>query len=125
MTDERRNELRADVEIEVQYRTGQEFLAAYTRNMSGGGVFIRTATPLPLNQALTLRFTLPGIAKKFEVGGLVVWVNTSTRSAFPAGMGIKFLNIDPADANRVTEFVKNIAGEHGQKEKDHPEKEKK
>ncbi len=98
---------RAEVEIEIQYRTGQEFLAAYTKNISGGGVFIRTSQPLPLNQKVELRFTLPGLNRRFEIGGLVVWVNTSTRSAFPTGMGIKFNQIAPADAKTIVEFVKN------------------
>jgi len=98
---------RAEVELEIQYRTGQEFLAAYTKNISGGGVFIRTSQPLPLNQKVELRFTLPGLNRRFEIGGLVVWVNTSSRSSFPAGMGIKFNKIEPADAKTIVEFVKS------------------
>ena len=100
------DQARAEVEIEIQYRTGQEFLAAYTKNISGGGVFIRTSQPLPLNQKVELRFTLPGLDRRFEIGGLVVWVNASSRSAFPAGMGIKFSEIKPADAKTIAEFVK-------------------
>ncbi len=75
---EQRQELRANVEVEVNYRTLQEFIAAYSRNISGGGVFIRTPQPQPLNQEVLLRFTLPGIARRFEVRGVVVW---STRRA--------------------------------------------
>jgi type IV pilus assembly protein PilZ len=103
---ERRDEARAPIEVEVQYRTVQEFLAAYSRNISGGGIFIRTAQPQPLNQAIMLRFTLPGIAHRFEINGMVVWVNTSSRSSFPVGMGIKFMQMPQKDADLIAEFVK-------------------
>jgi type IV pilus assembly protein PilZ len=111
MGEEKRKDPRADVQIEIQYQTDREFLAAYTKNISGGGVFIRTSQPLSLNQKVALRFTLPSIDHQFEIGGLVVWVNSSPRGAFPVGMGIKFLEIKPADADAVAEFVRNTGGE--------------
>ena len=50
--EERRQDPRIDVEvaIEIHYRTLQEFVTAYTKNISGGGVFIRTPKPHELNQ---------------------------------------------------------------------------
>jgi len=102
---EQRQELRANVEVEVHYRTLQEFIAAYSRNISGGGVFIRTPQPQPLNREVLLRFTLPGIARRFEVRGMVVWVNTASRSSFPVGMGIKFLQMDPKDVTLLADFM--------------------
>lgn len=99
---------RVDVNLEVQYTTAQEFRAAYAKNISGGGLFIRTQEPLPLNREVQLRFTLPGIARTFLVPGLVVWTNpTPSRSSFPTGMGIKFTDLDPEAKAIITEFVKD------------------
>ncbi len=109
--DERRVDERAEVEVEVRYRTIQEFMTAYSRNISGGGLFIRTPEPQPLNQRVLLKFALPGLDHNFEVGGVVVWFNTSPRSSFPAGMGIKFLEIAPEDVERISGFVKNAGME--------------
>lgn len=105
--DERRVDERVEVEVEVRYRTVQGFLAAYSRNISGGGLFVRTPRPQPLNQHVQLRFTLPGLDHRFEMGGVVVWTNASPRSAFPLGMGIKFLQVAPEDSDRISEYVKN------------------
>ena len=81
--DERRVDERVGVEVEVRYRTIQDFLAAYSRNISGGGLFVRTAQPQPLNQQVQLRFTLPGVVAT-AVGGVVVSKpiakNTTSRS---------------------------------------------
>lgn len=105
---ERRQEHpRTEVEIEVQYRTEQEFLSAYSRNISGGGIFVWTPQPLPPNHAVHLRFSLPGIAHPFEVSGIVVWSNPgSSRSFLPSGMGIKFVDLDPRSRELIDEFVK-------------------
>lgn len=104
---DRRIELRAEVELEVHYRTAQEFLGAYSRNISGGGVFVRSQQPLPLNQKVLVRFTLPGITHRFEVHGVVVWASpASTRSSFPSGMGIKFMDVPAEDAKLLEGFVK-------------------
>jgi uncharacterized protein (TIGR02266 family) len=103
---DRRADPRAEVELDLQYQSVQEFLAAYTRNISGGGVFVQSPDPQPLNQKVLLRFSLPGIDRKFEVHGMVVWVNTAaTRSSFPSGMGIKFLDLEPEEQKLITDFV--------------------
>ena len=97
---------RIDVDLEVQYRSAQEFTAAYAENISGGGIFIRTQQQLPLNREVQLRFTLPSISRPFAVHGLVVWTNPHpSRSSFPPGMGIKFMDLDPAAKTIIDGFV--------------------
>ena len=104
---DQRKDPRADVDVEVHYRTAQEFLSAYSRNISGGGIFIKTPHPLPLNQTIRLRFTLPGITHRFESAGIVVWSNPVSGGSFlPSGMGIKFLDLDPESRRLIAEFVK-------------------
>jgi uncharacterized protein (TIGR02266 family) len=104
---ERREEPRAEVEVEVRYRTAQEFLSAYARNISGGGIFVRTAQPLPLNQGVRLRFTLPGVSHQFDVSGIVVWSSPcSSRTSLPSGMGIKLVDLDPQSRDLIAEFLK-------------------
>jgi len=109
---ERRVHPRADVNLEVHYRTAHEFMVAYAKNISGGGICIRTAKPLPLNSEVQLRFHLPGVPSPFEVKGLVVWTNPfAGQTAFPTGMGIKFLELGPNEKQILDEFVRSqLAG---------------
>jgi uncharacterized protein (TIGR02266 family) len=105
---DKREQPRGEVDVEVQYRTAQEFLSAYSWNISGGGIFIRTQQPLPLNREVQLRFTLPGIDRTFMAHGLVVWTNPHpSRSSFPSGMGVKFMDLDPAAKKIVADFVES------------------
>lgn len=105
--EDRRHDPRVEVDVEVHYRTAHEFLSAYSRNISGGGIFVRTQHPLGLNQTVRVRFTLPGITHKFECNGIVVWANApSDRSSLPAGMGIKLRDLDEESQRLLSEFAK-------------------
>jgi uncharacterized protein (TIGR02266 family) len=113
---ERRVDPRADVNLEVRYRSAHDFMVAYAKNISGGGICIRTAKPLPLNSEVQLRFSLPGIPDVFEIKGLVVWTNPyASQTAFPTGMGIKFLELGPDEKKTIDDFVQSqLAGaQHG------------
>ena len=97
---------RVNVDLAVQYRSAQEFTAAYAKNISGGGIFIKTQQPLGLNREVQLRFTLPNVSRQVVVQGLVVWTNPHpSRSSFPPGMGIKFMDLDPAAKTIIDGFV--------------------
>lgn len=103
----RRKDARVAAEFEVQYGTAQEFSAAYTHNISRGGLYIQTRQPLDLSQKTLVRFTLPGTSHSFEVQGVVAWINfPSSRNPIPAGMGIKFLDLDPKARRLIADFVK-------------------
>ncbi len=105
--EDRRKDQRGPAEIEIHYRTAQEFLSAYAQNISGGGIFIQTAKPLDLNEEVLLRFTLPGIAHQFNIPGLVVW-STPIIRASSTGIGVKFMKVAPLEAKMIEEFVKQV-----------------
>jgi Tfp pilus assembly protein PilZ len=52
------------------------------RNISAGGLFIETKTPVYIDQELTMTFTLPDFENPFNVTGKVVWANSK-------GIGVK------------------------------------
>jgi uncharacterized protein (TIGR02266 family) len=109
---EERAHPRADVHLEVRCESAQDFVTAYAKKIGGGGLFIRTAKPFCLNQEMHLRFTLPGVAAPFDVRGLVVWTNPfASLAAFPTGMGIKFLNLDPHQKTIIDDFVRTKLAE--------------
>ncbi len=105
--EQQRQDPRAVVDLEVRYRSAQEFKAAYSTNISGGGLFIRTQQPLPLNQPLRIRFSLPGLSRYLVIHAVVVWTNPHpSRSSYPSGMGVKFVDLDPAVKEIISRYVK-------------------
>ena len=75
MSDERRDQDRAPIKLEVQYKRLNTFFADYTRNISKGGTFIRTARPLDIGTEFVFVLVLPeangGEGTRLELTGVV------------------------------------------------------
>ena len=84
---------RVPIPLEVEYRTAGAFLVSYSVNLSKGGIFIETNTPLEPGSTSARSFDVPG-AGTLEVEGVVAWVRTGSPDGLPDGMGIQFERLD-------------------------------
>ncbi len=69
--------------VAVEYSNEAQVIRDYTKDISSGGVFIETKTPLTPGQELNLKFPLPNYRKLAKVAGEIVWNS-------PNGIGVKF-----------------------------------
>lgn len=97
---------RVDTNLNIAYTSSGASRYSYMLNLSGGGIFIKTDTPLPIDAELTMSFRLPGDPDMLQVRGRVVWTKPETR-AFPAGMGVQFLDPPPECARKIQSFVQD------------------
>jgi type IV pilus assembly protein PilZ len=108
---DRRQHLRAPIELKVEYKKLNTFFADYTKNISKGGTFIKTERPLPLDTEFLFRLFIPRLESPVEIRGVVVWLNQEGAISHPEvaemGMGIRFLF--PDDATRAG-FHKLVEG---------------
>ncbi len=106
MTDDRRRGDRSAIELDVEYKRINTFFSDYTRNISKGGTFIRTARPLELGTEFVFALRVPHLAEPLRLRGLVKWTVTEEAATEeqPAGMGIEFVYVDDAE-RRATEQV--------------------
>ncbi len=82
---------RLPAEVKVDYRTVGSFITDYTRNISQGGLFIRTSLPMEVGEKVRLRLTLPNGEAPFALDGVVKWVSLlRDKDKHPPGMGIEF-----------------------------------
>ncbi len=102
MSFERRASLRANAVIPVEVRDARGFALYSTRDISSTGLFFDRAMPFKLGARVSLVFTLPGEASAIRCDGEVV--NVPDTQGF--GMGIRFLDIAPDDAQRVAGFAR-------------------
>jgi type IV pilus assembly protein PilZ len=84
---ERREHARKPVELQVAYEKLNSFFADYTKNISKGGTFIRTARSVPLGTVFRFRLLVPGRASPFELEGVVI--RNGSEGEEP-GVGIRF-----------------------------------
>ena len=89
-----RANVRAPVRLRVDYERMNSFFSDYTRNISKGGTFIKTARPLPIGTRFLFSLAVPALSEPVHLDGEVTWI-LPAEAAEPRGedpgMGIRFL----------------------------------
>lgn len=92
--------------MKVDYRTVGSFITDYSRNISRGGVFIRTSLPLKVGERVRIRLTLPDGDVPFALDGEVKWISTlRDREQHPPGMGVEFVNFSDETRAKLEALV--------------------
>ncbi len=101
---------RHPVNLRVDYSTRDAFLANRVSNLSQGGMFIATESPLPVQSELDLVLTLSEDGGHIHARGRVIWnydIRKGTSRVIP-GMGIKFVDLSPDDNRRLVDFLATL-----------------
>jgi len=93
---------RVEQTIEVHYKSADEFYKAYSKNIGGGGLFLKINNLLQVGTEVNLKFTLPGDDLPFNTAGKVVWLKETEGK----GMGIQFTNLSTQDQIRLNAFLR-------------------
>lgn len=92
------------VRLATQVQSEHTMLLTYSRDVSVGGMFIETKTPLPAESVLSVRFNLDPDAPVIVAKGFV------TYQVKGFGMGMHFIEINPEDRDRIAAYVsRNMA----------------
>jgi type IV pilus assembly protein PilZ len=102
--DEQRAQRRSPVELKVEYERMNTFFYDYTKNISRGGTFVQTETPLAVGTRFAFKLSMPALAQPLYLLGEVRWVR---RDGDP-GMGIQFIFEDEASRAAVDELVERL-----------------
>lgn len=107
-SENKRRAARLHHEIPVAYRSVGSFLTDWATNISEGGLFINTRTPLPVGTAVKLLVQLPG-ASSFQLEGRVTRVTEFDNHAnMVPGMGVEFTDVDDARRREIEEIVASL-----------------
>ncbi|MBC7172047.1 MAG: TIGR02266 family protein, partial [Polyangiaceae bacterium] len=107
--DDTRRDKRAPVSLKVRFKSAtlDEFREQYSIDLSRGGLFIKSKSPMAVGTLLKFEFQLKDKSRLIHGVGRVVWVReaeASTESA-PPGMGIKFIKMDPESRALVQDII--------------------
>jgi len=96
---EKRKYHRVEAKIKVVFPTLQDLKMEYTRNISAGGIFLKTNRQLDSNAEIDLVLFLPNSTEELHLKGRVVRVMSMSNPKDPDsqlyGVGIRFLRIEP------------------------------
>ena len=113
---ERRVFDRYEVQWAVDCVASDTFLYASITNISEMGIFVCTREPLKINTKMRLTFAATQRSgappsEGFELEGCVAWVNCVRENGDNPnpGMGIRFVNLQPNERERLVEVIRTIA----------------
>lgn len=115
---DRRNEPRAPIDLQVEYKRLNTFFYDYTKNISKGGTFIKTERPLPIGTMFVFRLFVPRLEQPLVLHGEVRWIvkvesapGSGEGAPSEPGMGIRFIYEDDGQRKAVDETVERLMSE--------------
>ena len=108
--DDRRSNPRVPIALRVEYKRLNSFFADYTKNISRGGTFIRTANPLSIGTEFMFHLAVPSLEDPLSILGKVQWIvkeSEATEHQEP-GMGIGFVYASEAERDRIATTVETL-----------------
>ena len=108
-----RKDRRTLLSLKIRYKSAtlEDFIERYSMDISGGGVFIKAKKPLAVGTLLKFEFVLQDQSTLIHGVGRVVWRREAAEATDdnPAGMGIKFIKMDPESRSIVQRIVDDRA----------------
>jgi uncharacterized protein (TIGR02266 family) len=108
-----RQEPRFLARLHVKYGSSPErTLTNFSINLSTGGLFLETASPLPVHTPLSVEFKIPANESSIKCRAKVAWVNNPEfmkNLSLPGGMGIQFIDLTIDEMNSIRAYLKNDA----------------
>ena len=108
---DRRVHTRVAVDIEVDYKSADNFLFAYITDISAMGIFIRTNAPEAPGTLLNLSFAPVG-GPRLDLEGRVMWVNPFRPGSYDninPGMGVQFVDLTAEQREQFVNLVRTFA----------------
>ena len=84
------------------------FVKAYTKDISGGGLYIKTDKPLEIGEEFSLKLQIPDVEEALQIKCQVVWAREQTEDPKekPTGMGVKFCEMTEKDTEILNNCLK-------------------
>lgn len=103
---------RLEHELLVAFESVGGFITDFAVNISRGGIFINTPTPLSVGTTVRLIIKLPDAAVPFDLSGRVTRIiEVGNALDQVPGMGIEFIDIDDEKKARIESFVDRLRRE--------------
>lgn len=116
---DRRKHSRQKIKIKVEYKTVDKFKTEYTKNISHGGIFIKTKKTLPLHSKVEVSFLIPKLQEPISILAEVVRTvsedQTDEKNLFP-GFALEFKDFREKK-KEMEEILKKTSSEDLERER--------
>jgi c-di-GMP-binding flagellar brake protein YcgR len=111
--EEHRQFPRIGVSLIVRFRIPHSHLNMSSRgeDISENGMRLAALQGLNPGMVLDLNFKLYGSIYELATKGEIIWQSARKHNYFPFLLGVRFIEIDPCDRNRIKNFITKISHE--------------
>lgn len=106
---EKRKYSRVEAKIKVTFKTVEDLKVEYTRNISTGGIFLKTNQLLDPNAEINLTLHLPDEMGKVLIKGKVIRLMSMSHPEDESkqifGVGIRFLELDQNVKDKIERII--------------------
>jgi uncharacterized protein (TIGR02266 family) len=97
----------APIRIRLRFASFDAFIDKFAPNVTRGGVFIASRTPLPVGQTFAFEIQLAGGEVALAGDGKVTWTKAYDPAApqKPHGMGVQFLRLDAPSRDLLNKML--------------------
>ena len=103
---------RVEAAFRVRYKSVDELVIGYSKNLSKGGLFLRTEKFLPVDTRVRLHIELPDGGGEITVDCRVAYIREDVdwgSIGQPPGMGVQFLDPNDEARGRIERFIGDCA----------------
>ncbi len=105
---EQRKSVRVPTRLDCSFESFGSFESALITNLSSGGLFINTKSPLPIGSELRMRILIERTKAEVEIQGVVVSQNIDPSSqTSKSGMGVRFVQQAPEITKAINELYQH------------------
>jgi|GEM_PF-366432 len=104
---DKRADHRCPVSLKVSYRSYNEFIEEYTKNVSKMGMFIHSTRPHTIGETVEVMLNVPGLDDPVSIIGEVRHVKTDAANEENRGIGLKFINIDEQSRQALINYIRS------------------
>ncbi len=96
--------------LALTFKDKNAFIQAYSHNLSGSGLFIKTAKPLTKGETFDLQVKLPNLESAMKFLCVVAWTRNETSDPvnLPVGMGVKFVQLSDKEKDRLKAILAKL-----------------
>lgn len=106
---EKRKSVRVPVELPVKLQKMNQTVEGTVLNCSIDGMFIKTAGDFPVNEIVTLTFSLPPAGSSIAVRSRTIWSHAVEGPSSPVvGLGIRFEHLSAEQQETLQKFINQI-----------------
>jgi len=103
-----RADVRCNASLKVTYQSFNRFIIEYSKNVSRGGMFIKTRTEHKIGSKVNLLLHVPGFNDPIKITGEIIHANFLNVKDEDAGIGVKFININETSRQILIDFVRSL-----------------